>query len=124
MVHRSRLPVDNVMSMPAVIAQTDTQNRFFVRVLTGLSLVALLLAGVGIYGVIAFAVNQRSHEIGVRMALGAKPSGILMLVIRQGAVLTLIGIVLGWPGPWLSCAFSAPSSKGLTSLTHRARSLM
>ncbi len=84
--------------MPAAIAQTDTQNTFFLRVLTGLSLVALLLAGVGIYGIIAFAVNQRSHEIGIRMALGAKPSGILMLVIRQGAVLTLIGIVLGVAG--------------------------
>ena len=119
-----RLPVDNVMSMPAAIAQTDTQNTFFLRVLTGLSLVALLLAGVGIYGIIAFAVNQRSHEIGIRMALGAKPSGILMLVIRQGAVLTLIGIVLGVAGRWLSCAFSAPSSKGSRSPTLRARSLM
>ena len=125
-----RLPVDNVMSMPAAIAQTDTQNTFFLRVLTGLSLVALLLAGVGIYGIIAFAVNQRSHEIGIRMALGAKPSGILMLVIRQGAVLTLIGIVLGVAGAVAFVRFFGAQLEGIQvanasgALTYVSVSLM
>jgi putative ABC transport system permease protein len=125
-----RLPVDNIMSMPAAIAQTDTQNTFFLRVLTGLSLVALLLAGVGIYGIIAFAVNQRSHEIGIRMALGAKPSGILMLVIRQGAVLTLIGIVLGVAGAVAFVRFFGAQLEGIQvanasgALTYVSVSLM
>ena len=118
------------MSMPAAIAQTDTQNTFFLRVLTGLSLVALLLAGVGIYGIIAFAVNQRSHEIGIRMALGAKPSGILMLVIRQGAVLTLIGIVLGVAGAVAFVRFFGAQLEGIQvanasgALTYVSVSLM
>jgi len=108
-----RLPVDNVMSMAALIARTDTHNAFFVRVLSGLSLVALLLAGVGIYGVISFTVNQRSHEIGIRTALGAKPSSVLMLVIRQGAVLTLLGIALGVTGAVASVRFFGAHLEGI-----------
>jgi putative ABC transport system permease protein len=88
-------PVDNVMSMDQAIMQIDTQNLFFVRILTGLGVIALIMAGVGIYGVISYTVHHRSHEIGIRMAMGALPRSILMLVIRQGVVLTVIGLFVG-----------------------------
>lgn len=88
-------PVDNVMSMEQAIAQIDTQNTFFVRILTGLAVIALAMAAVGIYGVISYTVHHRSHEIGIRMAMGALPRNILFLVVRQGVVLTMIGLVVG-----------------------------
>jgi putative ABC transport system permease protein len=91
----SNLPVEGVMTMEQAIAQVDTQNTFFMRVLSGLSLIALVLAAVGIYGVISYSVHQRSHEIGIRMAMGARPRNILSLVVKQGAVLTGIGLAIG-----------------------------
>ena len=59
------------------------------------ALTALLLVGLGIYGVISFLVGQRTHEIGVRMALGAKPRDVLAMVLGRGAKLTMVGIGLG-----------------------------
>jgi putative ABC transport system permease protein len=89
------LPIDDVITMEQAVERVDTQNTFFMRVLAGLSVIALVLAGVGIYGVISYSVHQRSHEIGIRLALGARPGSILALVVKQGAVLTGIGLVLG-----------------------------
>jgi putative ABC transport system permease protein len=91
-------PVDDVMTMDQVLAQFDTQNLFFVRISTGLAVIALVLAGVGIYGVISYTVHHRAHEIGIRLALGAKPRSIVYLVLRQGLALTVIGLFLGLGG--------------------------
>ena len=90
----SNLPVERVMTMEQAIAQVDTQNTFFMRVLSGLSVIALVLAGVGIYGVISYSVHQRSQELGIRMAMGARPGKILSLVVKQGAILTGIGLAM------------------------------
>jgi putative ABC transport system permease protein len=66
----------------------------------GFAAVALLLAAVGIYGVMSFAVAQRSHEIGVRMALGARRSEVVVLMVRGGMRLALIGIAIGLAGAY------------------------
>ena len=63
--------------------------------------IGLVLAAVGLYGVMSYSVSRRTREIGIRMALGAKPGTVERLVLRQGMVLTLIALVLGWPAAWM-----------------------
>jgi putative ABC transport system permease protein len=85
-------------TMETSLAASVSQPRFDTMLMALFAGIALLLAGVGIYGLIAYSVAQRTHEIGVRMALGAIPSEVVMMVIRQGASLAAIGIVLGLGG--------------------------
>jgi ABC-type antimicrobial peptide transport system permease subunit len=73
-------------------------DRFTMLLYGGFALLALLLAGVGIYGVIAFAVSQRTHEIGLRIALGAGRTNVTSLIVREGSLLALIGLTLGVGG--------------------------
>ena len=89
------LPITNVRMMSDVVAGETATRRDQLAVLGGLAIVALILAGVGIYGVVGFTVSQRSREIGVRMALGARPTGIARLVLREGFVMALVGIAVG-----------------------------
>ena len=91
----SELPLARLMSMSAVIDRQKGGDRFFTRSLAGFSLLALVLASIGIYGLIAYSVGQRTHEIGIRMALGAKTQDVLLMVVREGMTMTLIGGAIG-----------------------------
>jgi putative ABC transport system permease protein len=88
-------PVYDVKSMRQVMADATARQSFSMSLLSAFAALALVLSVVGVYGVMAASVSQRRHEIGVRMALGARPGDILKLVMRQGAVIIFVGILLG-----------------------------
>jgi putative ABC transport system permease protein len=89
------IPVSKVQSMSEVMASSMEERRFNMQLLALFAGLALVLAAVGIYGLISYAVAQRTHEIGVRMALGAEARHVLALIVGEGARLTLIGTAIG-----------------------------
>ena len=94
------LPMAEVKTMDQVLDESMGGDRFGAVLFATFAGVALLLAAFGIYGVMSFAVAQRTHEIGLRMALGAAPSQVLGLILREGMTLGLIGLVIGFFGAW------------------------
>jgi len=88
-------PIGEVNTMEGLLATSVSRSRFNTILLAVFSLVALVMAAVGIYGVMSYSVQQRTHEIGLRMALGAQQRDVLRLVIKQGIVLGLIGVSAG-----------------------------
>jgi putative ABC transport system permease protein len=88
-------PVSNVRTMEKIISDSVYLSRFAMILLDIFAAVALILAAVGIYSVMSYSVTQRSHEIGIRMALGAKPRAILRMVVGNGLTLALVGLGLG-----------------------------
>ena len=91
-------PVMAMTTMQEMMAASTAETRFQTRLLGAFSLLAVILAAVGIYGVLAYAVTQRTHEIGIRMALGAESADVLRMVLRRTVMLAGAGIVLGAAG--------------------------
>jgi len=89
------LPVAKVSTLQTIVDQSMTRPRFAMLLLGGFGVVALALASIGMYGVIAHSVNQRTREIGVRMALGADPGQVFGMMLKQGARLAGLGIAIG-----------------------------
>jgi putative ABC transport system permease protein len=94
----SRVPISHVATMDDIVGQSIASRRFTTLLLGGFAGLALLLAGIGIYGVISFGVTQRTYEIGVRMALGASMSSVMRLVVAEGFRMALVGLILGLGG--------------------------
>ena len=91
-------PIENIATMDQVVAKSTSPQRLNTVLLSIFAAIALVLAAVGIYSIMAQSVRQRQHEIGIRVSLGARPSQILKMVIGQGMLLTLIGVGIGLVG--------------------------
>ena len=89
------LPVAHIRNMQQVVSESTARNDFYMTVLTIFAGVALLLAAIGVYGLMAYSVQQRTQEIGVRMALGASPQQVRWMVVSQGMQLALVGVIIG-----------------------------
>ena len=99
------LPVAHIRSMQQVVGESTARNDFYMTLLSIFAGVALVLASIGVYGLMAYSVQQRTQEIGVRMALGASPKQVRRMVVIQGMPLAIVGVILG-----------AASALGLTRL--------
>jgi ABC-type antimicrobial peptide transport system permease subunit len=108
------LPVFNVTSMDEVLDASLASRRFSANLVGGFAGLAVLLASIGIYGLLAYIVGQRSREIGIRMALGARRKDILSMFLRKGVALAGVGIVAG-------LVFSASTTFMMASLLYGVR---
>jgi putative ABC transport system permease protein len=91
----AELPLARVVTMPALIERQRGGDSLFIRMLGSFALLALILAAIGIYGLVAYSVGQRTHEIGIRMALGARSPDVLRMVLWEGLRMSAIGVFIG-----------------------------
>jgi len=110
----SEQPVSTIRALDDLITEQNTLMRVTTQMIGFFGALALLLGAIGIYGVMAYSVGQRTHEIGIRMALGANPAEVLRLVIGQGLKLTLAGMAFGIVAAW-------GVTRGLSSMLYRVK---
>jgi ABC-type antimicrobial peptide transport system permease subunit len=108
------LPVYDIRTMEERMRESTGKARFSATLLTVFAGIALLLSAVGIYGVMAYLVTQRTREIGIRMALGARPGDVLGLMLRRGAMLAAAGVAIGTAG-------ALGATRVLTTLLYEVR---
>jgi ABC-type antimicrobial peptide transport system permease subunit len=108
------LPIYKVLTMDEIVAQSFWQMRFFGSLFTVFAGLALFLASLGVYGVMAYSVRQRTQEIGVRMALGAQTSDVLRMVTGHGLKLIGLGLVIGFIGAYFLAGLLATNLHGIS----------
>jgi ABC-type antimicrobial peptide transport system permease subunit len=108
--------LDNVATLDAIVANALTRPRLYAVLPALLALLALTLAAVGVYGVTAYGVARRTREIGIRLALGARPAAVVGMVMKQSATLTIAGTLLGLAGAAATTRYLQSLLFGLTPL--------
>jgi predicted permease len=108
------LPVGRVRAMRDVVSESTARRRFDTWLMTTFGFCGLMLAAVGVYGLIAYSVEQRTREIGIRLALGAEPHDVWRMIVRQGMTLTALGIVIGLSASFFLARIMASMLFGVT----------
>jgi putative ABC transport system permease protein len=107
-------PIFNVKTLDQRVVETIAASRSLMFLFSGFALLAMVLAVVGVYGIISYSVSQRTREIGIRMALGARAADVLRMILRNGMTLVLAGIVIGVGGALALTRFLATLLFGVT----------
>jgi len=97
-----RMIISEFDTLDNMLAETVAVPRFYMLLVVGFALLASVVSAVGVYGTVNYSVARRTHEIGIRMALGAKPGDVLAMILRQGLGLTAAGVALGLAGAFVS----------------------
>jgi predicted permease len=97
----ANIPVGNIKTQVEQADETLRMERLFAKLVTLFALLAQQLAAIGLFGVLAYTVSQRTHEIGIRMALGANRGNVMKMIVRQGMVLAVLGVILGLIGSYV-----------------------
>ena len=114
-----RLAIDRAVPMERIVSGLTTRPRFYAAILTTFGAIAGFIAVIGLYGVLSYVVSQRTKELGIRMALGARRGAVLKLVLRQGALVVGIGVVCGIAGAAALTRYLAGMLYGLTGARSR-----
>jgi putative ABC transport system permease protein len=107
-------PISDVKTLAQRVDEVVAVSRSLMLLFSAFALLALILGAVGIYGIVSYSVTQRTHEIGIRMALGARPADVLKLTLRNGIALTVLGIVIGVGAAFALTRFMASMLFGVT----------
>jgi putative ABC transport system permease protein len=107
------LPVGIPATLESLVDNSMTQPRFSMLLVTGFGVLAVIMAAIGMYGLVSYSVTQRTREIGIRMALGAERRDVFAMVIGQGAKLALMGIAIGLPAAYFATRLLASQLYGV-----------